>query len=160
MTKIEFINRMSKACSEAIQGGARFNQEVIYAQAALESSWGNSELAKRANNIFAIKAENTWTGETIFLPASEWNPKYGWYNTTARWRKYSSWTECILDYSRIISTLPWYQDALMHMNEPKLFLQAILPNGSQPGWATDPHYTEKIMKIASEMEGFGGPKWV
>lgn len=36
--------------------GARVNDAVLFAQGALESNWGQSVLAKEANNLFGIKA--------------------------------------------------------------------------------------------------------
>lgn len=66
----------------------------------------------------------------------------------------------MLDYAKIISELSWYQDALGFLNNPDMFLKSILPNGAEPGWATDPDYYHKILKIATELEAYGGPKWL
>ena len=76
MTKIEFINQLNSACDAALALRARFNKAVVFAQAALESNWGNSELAWKANNLFSIKAGATWQGETISLKAKEWDSHY------------------------------------------------------------------------------------
>ena len=55
MTKQEFIERMKQACIVARQKGADFNEPVVTAQGALESSWGNSGLCVKANNLFGIR---------------------------------------------------------------------------------------------------------
>lgn len=159
MTKFEFIHRINHAAEEASTRGALFNKQVLFAQAALESDWGNTELAKDGNNLFAIKAGETWPGDTIRLPGREWNRQNGWHQEETVWRKYSSWTECVFDYAVIISSLPWYQDALRSLNNPDLFIKAILPQGIEPGWATDPWYYEKIREIAADLEKMGGPPW-
>ena len=140
MTKTEFINQMARACDEAYARGARFNKAVVFAQAALESSWGNSELAQQANNIFSIKAGVTWDGPTHQLTAAEWHYQQGWYQASSAWRKYPDWTACIIDYAAIIAAAPWYQAALEHIDDPDRFLAALLPSASKPGWATDPDY--------------------
>lgn len=159
MTKIEFIGQINQAINEALSQGALFNRTVALAQGALESNWGNSDLAQRANNLFSIKAGSTWRGETIRLPGLEWDSRYGWYKTMIDWRKYPDWLACLLDYAKIISGFSWYQDAMNFLNDADGFLKSILPNGSEPGWATDPEYYRKIHKIAMEIEAYGGPKW-
>jgi flagellum-specific peptidoglycan hydrolase FlgJ len=159
MNKIEFINRINQATNEAIEKGALFNKAVVFAQAALESNWGNSELAVFANNLFAIKAEGQWTGKTIRLMGTEWSPKTGWHQESIVWRKYQSWTDCIIDYAAIITGVSWFRDAIQYLDNPNLFLKALLADGTQPGWATDPQYYDKITRIARELENYGGPKW-
>ena len=160
MTKIEFINQLNLACDAALAKGARFNKAVVFAQAALESHWGNSELAQQANNLFSTKAGASWQGETISLKAKEWDSRSGWYAITTHWRKYADWSEALLDYARIIAQVPWYQDALKFLNNPRQFLKALLPEGSEPGWATDPDYFQKVEDVALSLEEYGGPKWV
>lgn len=159
MTRFEFINKMNIACDEASLKKARFNRPVIFAQAALESNWGNSELAQKANNLFSIKAGELWQGETIPFVGSEWNYRSGWYQSLDKWRKYRSWTECIIDYAKIIAEVSWFQDALPYFDQPEQFLKALLPDKNHPGWASDPNYFQKIYKIAMELESYGGPKW-
>ncbi|HBF37339.1 MAG TPA: hypothetical protein DDW50_08455 [Firmicutes bacterium] len=159
MTKKEFIDKMNLACCEAELKKARFNRAVIFAQAALESNWGNSELVRKANNLFSIKAGYSWKGKTIKLPGPEWSNRLGWYQDFQQWRIYESWCDCILDYAKIIAEAPWFQDALQYVDQPEEFLKALLPDNNHPGWATDPGYFQKITKIAAELENYGGPKW-
>ena len=73
MTKQEFIERMKQACIVARQKDADFNEPVVTAQGALESSWGNSGLCTKANNLFGIKAGKSWRGPTLELPTREWS---------------------------------------------------------------------------------------
>lgn len=159
MTRPEFIGKINQACQGAVHRGARLNQAVVIAQAALESDWGNSELAQKANNLFSIKAGANWTGKTLETTTTEWSPAFGWYSTKAVWRSYPSWTDCIMDYEAIIAGLPWYKDALQYMDDPRSFLKALLPNGAELGWATDPGYYDKVLRIAKQLEEYGGPKW-
>lgn len=159
MTKIDFINQMNQIIDEIYTKGILFNKSVALAQAALESNWGNSELVQKANNLFSIKAGKSWKGGTIWLPGFEWNAKYGWHQSLIEWRKYPSWLECLIDYIKIINEKTWFQDALKNIGNSSMFLKSLLPNGTEPGWATDPHYYNKILKIATEIESYGGPRW-
>lgn len=44
----------------------------MLAQAILESAWGTSHLATNGNNLFGIKADETWTGDTIEIVTNEY----------------------------------------------------------------------------------------
>jgi flagellum-specific peptidoglycan hydrolase FlgJ len=85
---------------------------VTLAQAILESGWGKSQLAQKANNLFGMKTSlsgNTWKGST-------WNKKsvykkrtaeYGKnnrkYYITASFRKYSTVYQSISDHSAYLT---------------------------------------------------------
>ncbi|HBE76870.1 MAG TPA: hypothetical protein DDW65_03690 [Firmicutes bacterium] len=159
ITKLEFISKMNNACNEADEKNIIYNQAVTFAQAALESNWGNSELAQKANNLFAIKAGTSWKGEVVFLKGWEWNEHCSWFSRMEFWRKYGSWTDCILDYANIIAGHSWFQDALPYIHDPSQFLKRLLPDGKNPGWATDPNYFQKVVQIGKQLANYGGPKW-
>lgn len=160
MTKTEFIKKMISACAEAKRKGAIFNTAVVIAQAALESNWGNSGLAVKANNLFGIKAGRSWTGHTLDLPTKEWSKAKGWYKTVARWCSWPTWSDCIIYYSGMLQRLSWFRDALAHLDNADKFLEALLPEDGQPGWATDPKYFSKVRAAGAEIEKLGGPKWL
>ncbi|MCS7242545.1 glycoside hydrolase family 73 protein, partial [Candidatus Caldatribacterium sp.] len=157
-TKRLYISRMQKACEIARRKGATFNEAVVTAMGALESAWGTSRLAQEANNLFGIKAGTSWTGEVIELPTREFH-KGQWIEVVDRFRKYPSWNVCIVDFADIIRTRPWFRDALKYLNDPDLFLFALLPTPGKWGWSTDPQYFHKVKAVAREIERLGGPKW-
>ncbi len=150
---------MRSACETAAQNGAKFNEAVVTAMAALESAWGTSYLAREANNILGIKAGTSWKGETVVLPTREVKDGKEVVVKSA-FRKYPSWSHCIMDFSEIISTRLHFKKALDYLNDPPFFLLALLPRKNKPGWATDPLYFEKVVRVAKEIESLGGPKWV
>ena len=103
--KIEFI--------KAIKAGAIYNYEeygilpsITVAQAILESGWGQSKLSKDSNNIFGIKADNSWDGESIEVMTSEnYNDKI-----KAKFRKYNSITDSIKDHGKFLSENKRYEE--------------------------------------------------
>jgi len=148
---------MQDAVRWAKARGAVFNDAVAIAQAALESNWGLSLLARAYNNLFGIKA-GSWKGKTITLPTIEYvkgEPTV----TQARFRWYDSWQLCIVDYAEIIHSRWWYQEALKYLDNADKFLDCLLSKPRKPGWSTDPKYFIKVKTIGKVIESLGGPKW-
>lgn len=123
------------------------NAAIMAAQAVLESGFGKSLLSKKANNLFGIKAGKKWRGPVYPIKTREFDAEKGWYVIVANFRLYSDWSACMQDYATIIESLPWYQDAAANAKNPVKYLDGILPSAREPGWATDPHYREKILSI-------------
>jgi len=162
--KRKFLERILGAVTIAKQKGAVINTPAVVAQAALESAWGTSFLAKQACNIFGVKAGKGWKGGVISLPTMEFRDGK-WVREVATWRVYLSWNEAIVGYSRLIQSLSWFKDALPYADpphgdgDPDRWIDALLPKLGEPGWATDPRYKDKIVAVAREVERLGGPKW-
>ena len=75
---------------------------ITTAQAILESGYGASELAKKANALFGIK-KNGWTGKTYTVKSKEEiNGKLVW--KTSVFRKYDSYADSITDHSLYLMT--------------------------------------------------------
>ena len=75
---------------------------ITTAQAILESGYGTSELAKKANALFGIK-KNGWTGKTYTVKSKEEiNGKLVW--KTSVFRKYDSYADSITDHSLYLMT--------------------------------------------------------
>lgn len=96
-----------------IEDGARYNYDkygilpsITVAQAILESGWGQSKLSKYSNNIFGIKADSRWSGESIEVMTSEnYNDK-----VKSKFRKYSNITESIKDHGKFLSENKRYEE--------------------------------------------------
>jgi flagellar protein FlgJ len=155
-SRAEFIRRALEAADRARAEGAPIVPEIAAAQAALESRYGESRLAIEANNLFGIKAGRSWQGPILVLPTNEYvdgQPVLA----VARWRKYASWQECLRDYGNLLELLPWFADAAAaaRRGDTLGFLDGLLfdPHGpgtadDEPGWATDPHYRDKVLSVA------------
>lgn len=64
MTPVEFFAALTPAAQQ-LNKTTGIPASFTLAQAALESAWGESGLAKRANNLFGVKADRSWTGDVL-----------------------------------------------------------------------------------------------
>lgn len=162
MTRREFIRTAHRAAIRARDvHRAPIVPSIAAAQAALESRWGESELALEANNLFGIKAGRSWSGPTHTLPTREFDPDTGWRTVVVAFRAYGDWTECYRDYGDIIATRPWFADARAAAirGDAEGFLNGLLAQpGREPGWATDPAYKNKVLDIARSYGLLEGPE--
>ena len=78
---------------------------ITIAQAILESSWGESDLAKTYNNLFGIKADSSWNGKSATLETSEF------YNIKIedKFRVYDNKNESIKDHAQFLMDNPRYK---------------------------------------------------
>ena len=166
MNNSRFAKKMYEIAKEVAKT-RKVNPIILACQGILESGYGGSLLARKANNLFGIKAGRSWRGPTYPINTREFyaekvndidengNVHNGWETVQAHFRLYKNWQECFQDYADIIERLSWYQDAEENYKDPLKFLNGILPrhlkNGRrEPGWATDPHYRDKILSIAEK----------
>ena len=114
---------------------------VILAQAALETGWGKS-LAQGFNNLFGIKADSSWKGSstgrsTLELVNGQLQRRH------ANFRAYPSIAASVADYVSFLQSNPRYRQALAAGSDEQAFVQAL----SKAGYASDPHYADKLRQI-------------
>ncbi len=143
MIPAEFIMRLSKPAMES-QRKSGVPASIIIAQAALESGWGESGLAKAGNNLFGIKADSRWRGETITINTREFI-RNQWVVVPAKWRKYASWQASIDDHAEFLKQNPRYKACFLCTTSPA-FARAL----AQAGYATDPEYANKLIALMSK----------
>jgi flagellum-specific peptidoglycan hydrolase FlgJ len=146
MTPQSFIEVVAPvaAASQKITGIAA---AFVIAQGALESAWDKSGLAISANNLFGVKADPSWHGETIMLPTEEYlNGEMVLVEAT--WRKYPTWQAAFDDHAQFFYDNPRYADALKVKDDPIAFARAI----EAAKYATDPGYADKIIALIDEFE--------
>ena len=73
---------------------------VTIAQACLESGWGTSELATKANNLFGIKAKQDWKGESYTVRTAEYDKNNKKFYINAAFRKYRNWQASLVDHAK------------------------------------------------------------
>lgn len=111
------------------------------AQAALESRWGDSDLAKKAFNLFGVKADPAWHGPVFNIGTGEViNGKKVF--VAASWRKYASWSECIEGRAQFFVKNRRYA-ACFQQTTGEGWARAV----AGAGYATDPDYAEKLIAV-------------
>lgn len=140
MKQQSFLNKISNNVSDTWKQ-YKILPSLVLAQAILESGWGTSELATKANNLFGIKANSSWTGAKHTVNTSEF--KDGQLKkVNADFRKYKSWDESIVDHAKFLKDQSRYQAVIGE----KDFVTACRAIQSA-GYATDPQYADKLMRI-------------
>lgn len=136
-TTEEYIARWSKIAVEH-QEKYGIPASITLAQGILESSNGNGRLAVEANNHFGIKCKRDWKGMTI----SHDDDAVG-----ECFRKYHSAEESYEDHAEYIDTQPRYDSLFRHSEtDYKAWARGL----KAAGYATDPQYAEKLIRIIEE----------
>lgn len=142
MTNIEFLSAISGA-AQRVAAATGVPASVTIAQAILESRWGLSDLAVKANNLFGIKADSRWKGPIINIPTREFLNN-AWVTVPASWRKYATYEDSIVDHAAFLKGARYAK--AFATKDPRTFITAIW----QAGYATDPTYPVKIMQIITD----------
>jgi flagellar protein FlgJ len=118
--------------------------QVIIAQAALETGWGQKIIKDQnggsSNNLFNIKADSRWAGDKITKDTLEFE-QGAMVKKSEPFRMYESLSDSVDDYINFLSTSERYQDALQGAGNVEHFLQGL----QKAGYATDPQYADKIL---------------
>lgn len=118
--------------------------QVIIAQAALETGWGQKIIKDQnggsSNNLFNIKADSRWSGDKITKDTLEFE-QGAMVKKSEPFRMYESLSDSVDDYINFLSTSERYQDALQGAGNVEHFLQGL----QKAGYATDPQYADKIL---------------
>ena len=137
---------LDKATAEAQKVNHPFPQ-MAAAEAALESSWGNSQLAREANNLFGMKQHAHPVCGTVTLPTQEFLDGK-WMACSARWVEYPDWSACFADrlatLQRLSNAYPHYKAAI-EAQDPETFIREVSKT-----WSTDPRRAEKVLSIYQE----------
>ncbi len=139
-----FFNKILPAIQQVSQKNSIVTS-VMLAQSILESGWGTSQLATNAYNIFGIKADSSWKGNTYTVQTKEVvNGKT--ITVEKQFRAYKSLLESISDYGSFFTSTAW------RINNYASFLKATnhetaLTSLLASGYATDPAYAEKLKSL-------------
>ncbi len=89
---------LSKTAKQAEKAAKKYGvyPSVMIAQAIIESGWGQSGLAVNSNNLFGMKADDSWPGESYLARTREEKDGKSYY-INARFRKYNSLKESFED---------------------------------------------------------------
>ena len=143
----EFVERL---LPEAGRAAARLGVSpgILLAQAALETGWGKKIIRQgrdgSSHNLFNIKADRRWKGERVSVPTLEY-VEGSMVRQQASFRAYGSYEESFADYVNFLRGNPRYAEALKKAGDDAAFVTAL----QRAGYATDPRYAEKVMRIAN-----------
>ena len=109
---------------------------ITLAQAALESGYGESTLAKTANNFFGIKVSSGWFGDYVLANDDKPNEKF---------RKYKTVYDSFIDHADFLVDNSRYNSLFENTN------YVDWANGlSEAGYASDPNYASKLIGIIQQ----------
>jgi len=141
----EFVNKLRPYAEKAAKK-LGVDANVLIAQAALETGWGKSVIkAKDGNNsynLFNIKADKSWLGKQTEVETLEVRNGVA-KKEIAGFRSYDSYQQSFDDYVHFIKTNPRYKTAIKMAEKAERYMHEL----QQAGYATDPNYAEKVMKI-------------
>ncbi|MDO6691763.1 flagellar assembly peptidoglycan hydrolase FlgJ [Aliiglaciecola sp. 3_MG-2023] len=120
--------------------------KALLAQAAVETGWGQYMIhtgsGQNTHNLFGIKADNRWQGETTAINTVEFDQGVA-KQQKAQFRTYDSFADGLKDYVSFVTDNPRYQQALENVNDPEAYFSAL----QTAGYATDPQYANKILSV-------------
>jgi hypothetical protein len=142
-----FLDAVGSA-ARASQASSGVPASVTVAQAILESDWGESSLARIANNYFGIKATGrigsggvvwmrTWEvigGQDVFLQEP--------------FRAYRSLADSVADHATLFTGLRLYSAAMKVVHDPLAFAEEI----HTAGYSTDPSYVSKLARLMDQYD--------
>lgn len=144
-SKQAFMSQMLPYAKQAAQE-LGVDANVLLAQAALETGWGQAVIKNAAgdssNNLFNIKADKSWQGKQAKTVTLEYDGAVA-KKEVAGFRAYDSYQDSFDDYVQFLKANPRYSDALKQAANPAHYVREL----QQAGYATDPRYAEKVMRI-------------
>lgn len=125
--------------------------EALLAQAALETGWGRSVIhgsgGENSHNLFGIKADHRWDGERASVSTLEYVDGVA-VRRKDPFRAYDSYGASFNDYVDFLRSGSRYQQALASTDDPRAYFNAL----QQAGYATDPAYADKVMRVLEGRE--------
>lgn len=146
---ITFVKQwLTPAKKAAVKSGVPY--EVIIAQAALETGWGQkqikTETGDQSHNYFGIKAGLLWGGKTTSVMTTEYynNEPVKMQDT---FRVYETHNEGIEDYIQLLKNDRRYRSVVL-ASTPEQAALAL----QQANYATDPNYGHKLIQVIQRIK--------
>jgi flagellar protein FlgJ len=147
-----FVARLSVPARVASQQSG-IPHQLIVAQAALESGWGQREIptanGSPSYNLFGIKAGSNWSGPVTEVTTTEFEQGAA-KKIKAQFRVYGSYVEAIADYVKLLTNNPRYAE-VANARSPEQAAHAL----QKAGYATDPQYANKLVSVIQQMKNTG-----
>ena len=122
---------------------------ITIAQACLESDYGKSDLSQKYNNLFGVKGNNPNTSAVLKTKEFE---KGKWIVVKARFQIYDSYEASIRAHARLFQKgTTWDAKQYRHVLAAKNY-QTQARALVKDGYATDPNYADKLIKLIEEYD--------
>lgn len=141
-----FIQKIGPIAQEVDQEFALL-PSITIAQACLESDYGQSSLSQKYNNLFGVKGTNPNTSAVLITKEYE---KGKWIVVKARFQIYDSYEASIRAHARLFQKgTSWNAHQYRHVLNSKDY-QTQAKALVKDGYATDPNYANKLIKLIEE----------
>jgi flagellum-specific peptidoglycan hydrolase FlgJ len=121
---------------------------VTIAQAILESGWGQSALAKQANNFFGIKAvANANAASYEEFPTTEFVDGRR-VSEMAKFARYPTPTDGFTAHGLLLAMVTRYKPAMAVCTDPKAFAAAL----QSCGYSTNPSYAALLDQLIADYD--------
>ena len=129
--------------------------DLLLAQAGLETGWGRSQPkaadGSASHNLFGLKAGRAWNGAVALAQTTEYVAG-ALVRTVDRFRSYGSYSEAFQDFGRMLTGSGRYAKAIARADDPVAYAKGL----QSGGYATDPHYADKLVRAIRLVSGHGG----
>lgn len=117
---------------------------ITIAQACLESDYGQSELAKKYNNLFGVKGTDPST--TKVLTTKEYTDGQ-WHEVSGRFQVYDTYEAAIKAHTMLfVKGTTWNASQYQHVLNAKDYRSQAKALETD-GYATDPGYAQKLIYV-------------
>ncbi len=123
--------------------------KFMLGQAALESGWGKHEIVaangQPSHNIFGIKAGSSWKGKVVTAMTTEYVNGVA-TKKLEKFRAYDNYGDAFKDYAQLLQGNARYKNVIANAKDAYGFAHGL----QKAGYATDPEYANKIMKVITK----------
>lgn len=146
-----FINKLKSNVQKATES-QRLYASLQVAQAILESGWGKSDLAKKANNYFGVKG--SYNGQSTTMRTAEWDQATNnWIYVNAPFKKYPSSYQSMQDNATLLRQgVSWNHAIYSGTWREKAKSGTQAASGLIPSYATDPGYATKLKSLITSYD--------
>ncbi|WP_324689434.1 flagellar assembly peptidoglycan hydrolase FlgJ [Cobetia sp. D5] len=148
----ENVQRFVAEFGPAAQAASRESglpAELILAQAALETGWGerriHTETGTDSHNLFGIKAGSSWQGDSTTVLTTEYRDGRR-MRLEDSFRVYPDQASALRDHAALLTGAQRYAH-VTRSPDAESAARAL----QEAGYATDPHYADKLISIMSRV---------
>ena len=149
----EFVQRLTPYALQASRETG-VPAQLMLGQAALESGWGRREIrlpdGSNSYNLFGIKAGASWNGKVAEVTTTEYRNGIP-VKQVEKFRAYNSYAEAFSDYARLLHDNPRYAPVAKEGQTAPAAAHAL----QRAGYATDPNYAVKLVKVMNRINILG-----